>query len=346
MTQPNILFEEKDELKIQKLLFQEIRKRIYSEKALVSELMKILGLGRSAIYRRLSGESILSIAETTKLARHFNCSLDGLIWKDTNKVRFDFPVLQHQIKDVRTFMSGIESDMALAIQLDQVSIDFVSREIPLFHYFNFTELTAFKSYIWCRTIWRLPEYQERQFSLKQIKGIKRYQKKILQHYNKVPGSEVWSTDCLSITLTQIEYYLRQDMFSEPEEALLICIQLKSLFAHLYEMTSTGKKFPMGTSPEENSPDFFLYHNQLAHSNSFVLVNSPYVNKSFVTIDNLHAVKSSEPEFYKFMKDWKLGLIKESILIDSNATSARNKFFNKINRQLSAFEKRIKKYLEQ
>jgi len=51
---------------------------------------------------------------------------------------------------------------------------------------------------------------------------------------------------------------------------------------------------------------------------------------------------SEPEFYQFMKDWKLRLIKESILIDSNA---RNKFFNKINRQLSAFEKRIKKYLE-
>jgi len=98
-------------------------------------------------------------------------------------------------------MAGIEADMALATQLDQVSINFVSREIPLFHYFNFTELTAFKAYVWCRTIWRLPEYQERQFSLKQIKGIKRYQKKILQHYNNVPGSEIWSTDCLSITLT-------------------------------------------------------------------------------------------------------------------------------------------------
>jgi len=333
-----------DELQLQQLFFQQIRKKAKSEKALVKELMEILGLGKSAIYRRLSGESMLSMGETFKLADHYDCSLDQFIGKDKTRISFDFPVLRNRITDVKTFMASIESDMARVTQLAQVSVDFISREIPLFHYFNFPELTAFKAYIWSRTIWRLPDYQERQFSLKQIKGIKRYQEKILKHYNKVPGSEIWSTDCLSITLTQIEYYLAQDMFREPEEALLLCTQLKSLFHHLYEMTTHGKKFSLGSSPKKDAPDFTLYHNQLAHSNSFILVNSPDVNMSFVTIDNLHTIKSSEPEFYQFMKDWKMGLVEKSIPVNSTAT-ARNKFFNNIDRQLNRFEKRIKKYLE-
>jgi len=42
MNQPTMFFDEKDELVIQKLLFQEIRKKIHSEKALVSELMRVL----------------------------------------------------------------------------------------------------------------------------------------------------------------------------------------------------------------------------------------------------------------------------------------------------------------
>ncbi len=170
-TEPSIAL---NEVQLQQLFFQQIRRKAKSEKVLVKELMEILGLGKSAIYRRLSGESILSMGETFKLAEHYDCSLDQFIGKDKARVCFDFPVLNNPITDVKTFMAGIESDMGRVTQLAQVSIDFISREIPLFHYFNFPELTAFKTYIWSRTIWRLPAYQERQFSLKKIKGIKPY----------------------------------------------------------------------------------------------------------------------------------------------------------------------------
>ena len=66
--------------------------------------------------------------------------------------------------------------------------------------------------------------------------------------------------------------------------------------------------------------------------------------SFVTIDNLHVVKSTDPKFCQFMRDWKNKLIDQSIRIDSNTTGLKNKFFNKIERQIVAFEKKIKKKL--
>jgi len=330
---------------LQKQFFHQLKKKLVSEKSMVSELMQLLGLGKTSIYRRLSGESILSLAETMKIARQYNMLLDQFVYPDESRMIVDFPVMENPIRNAADFLSDIELDMVLASQLDQVSIDFISREIPLFHYFNFPELTAFKAYIWSRTIWRLPEFQDRQFSLNQIKGLLRHQKNILKYYNQMPGTEIWSTDSLAITLLQIEHYLFDDMFKYPEEALLLCQQLKQLFEHLFEMTTHGKKFPMGKKPKADSPDFSLYHNQLAHSNSFILVASPKVNMSFVTIDNLHTVKSTDAQFFYFMNNWKNNLIKQSIHISTKAARPKIKFFNKIEKQILAFEKKIKRKLE-
>lgn len=330
------------EVQLQKLFFQEVQQKAQSEKSMVTELKSILGLGKTAVYRRLSGESMLSLGETLKLARHYNISIDQLIQSDLSRVTFDFPVLQQPVKSAAEFLESIEKAMEQAVNLDQVSVDFVSREIPLFHYFNFPELTAFKAYIWSRTIWQLPTFQERQFSLTQINGIKRHQKNIQKHYISMPGTEIWSTDSLAITLLQIEHYLSNDMFKYPEEALLLCQQLRELFEHLYKMSTHGKKCAPGKEPLDNAPDFSFYHNQLAHSNSFILVNSSVVDMSFVTIDNLHVINSSDPKFCQFMKNWKDRLIEQSIRIDASTTTSRNKFFNNIERQIIAFEKKIKR----
>jgi hypothetical protein len=312
---------------------------------LAEALMQILSIEKSSAYRRTSGASPLSLEEMALLARHFKLSIDQFIFADTNKSVFTFPYMEQPVQSIGNFMEGIAQRIEQAAQLEEMKIDFVSREIPIFHYFNFPELTAFKAYIWGRTVWKLPQFQKQKFSLRKIKGIKRYQQKILKHYNILPGNEIWGTDGLSIPLSQIEYYLEQDMFEEPEEALLLCEQLRALMQHVAAMTKQGKKFALGTTPTSDAPDFQLYHNQLAHTNSFILVTSPQVKVSFVTMDNLHPATITDPSFHAFMDNWRARLTEQSVAISGVSSGTHTKFFNQAKKQISRFERSINRILE-
>ena len=323
---------------------QHIKSKIPNGK-LAEALMQILHLEKSAAYRRSSGTSPLSLEEITLLAQHYGVSVDQFIFAGTDKSVFTFPYMQQPVKSIGDFMEGIAQRVEQAAQLKDMRIDFVSREIPIFHYFNFPELTAFKTYIWGRTIWKLPKFQGQKFSLKKIKGIKRYQEKILKHYNTLPGNEIWGTDGLSIPLSQITYYLEQDMFEEPAEALLLCDQLRTLMGHVAAMTKTGKKFALGTAPTSEAPDFQLHHNQLAHTNSFILVTSPQVKVSFVTMDNLHPATVTDPAFHHFMNNWKARLMEQSVQISGLSSGTHTKFFNQAEKQIGRFERKIKSLLE-
>jgi len=323
---------------------QHIKAKIPNGK-LAEALMQVLNLEKSAAYRRSSGTAPLSLEEITLLAQHFSVSIDQFIFAGTDKSVFTFPYMQQPVKSIGSFMEGIAQRIEQAAQLKEVRIDFVSREIPIFHYFNFSELTAFKIYIWGRTVWKLPQFQQQKFSLKKIKGIKQYQQKILKHYNTLPGNEIWGTDGLSIPLSQIEYYLEQDMFEEPVEALLLCDQLRALMYHVAEMTKEGKKFASGTVPTADAPNFQLYHNQLAHTNSFILVTSPQIKVSFVTMDNLHPATITDPSFHAFMDNWKARLMEQSVQISGLSSGIYTKFFNQAEKQINKFEKRINRILE-
>lgn len=312
---------------------------------LAEVLMQILSIEKSAAYRRSSGTSPLSLNEIKLLAQHFSVSVDQFIFADTDKSVFTFPYMEQPVRSIGDFMEGIAQRIEQAAQLKEVKINFVSREIPIFHYFNFPELTAFKTYIWGRTVWKLPQFQEQKFSLKKIKGIKRHQQKILKHYNILPGNEIWGTDGLAIPLSQIEYYLEQDMFEEPEEALLLCEQLRALMQHVGAMTKQGKKFALGTTSTPDAPNFELYHNQLAHTNSFILVTSPQVKVSFVTMDNLHPATITDPSFHAFMDNWRARLVEQSVSISGSSSGTHTKFFNQAEKQISRFERRINRILE-
>jgi len=308
--------------------------------------MRLLHIEKSGAYRRMSGETSLSLEEMILLSRQFQVSIDQLVFADTDNTVSSFSYMERPVRSISEFMDGIAGRIEEATQIGKVHIDFVSREIPIFHYFNFPELTAFKTYIWARTIWKLPQFQGQRFSLNQIRGIKRQQKNIIEHYNSVPGSEIWGTDSLSIPLSQIEYYLEQDMFIDPEEALVLCGQLRELMEHVNAMTKHGKKFTLGKEPSSDAPDFKMFHNQLAHTNSFILATSPQVKVSMVTMDNLHPATFTDPRFHAFMDGWRARLAEQSIPISGSSSGSHTKFFNQAEKQISRFEKRIKNLLEQ
>jgi hypothetical protein len=78
---------------IQTEIFRLVKERISSSDSLGNALADILHLSPDAVYRRYRGETILSIQEAQRLAKHFDISLDALSSLSKGSVTFNYSPL-------------------------------------------------------------------------------------------------------------------------------------------------------------------------------------------------------------------------------------------------------------
>jgi len=332
--------------KLQQLFLTQISEKAGSDRQLVEILKSDIGLSKSASYRRMNGESSLSFWEIVALSKRFNVSLDQFSDNGANVFTARFPFMNHPVEDFKDYLQPIQNNLSKALELADVRISFISREIPLFHYFNFKELTAFKAYLWGRMMWDFPQFQEKQFSLDEVKGISKICKSIVKLYYKTPGIEIWGNNNLEITFNQIYYYLDNGMFKKPDEALVLCKQLSKLMEHLFKMTYHGKKFNYGRSATKANIDFSLFQSQLAPSSNFIIVDANEISEAYVNIDNLHTIRTNHPQFIQFMSNWKNTLRKHSEEITIKSEKSRVRFFNDAEKRLKKFEAQLKKKIKE
>ena len=332
--------------KLQKLFLGQLSKKAGSDKQLIDILKTEIGLSKSAAYRRLNGEAFLSFWEIVELSKKFNVSLDQFTNNQANIFLARFPFMNHPVKNFKDYLQPIHNNLSEALTLSDTRLSFISREIPLFHYFSFPELTAFKAYLWGRMMWDFPRFQKKQFSLNDVKGISQIRKSIVSLYYKTPGIEIWGNNNLDITFNQIHYHLDNGMFKYPEEALILCEQLNQLMEHLYSMTFHGKKFEFGQSPTNNSVDFSLFQSQLAPTSNFIILDANEISEVYVNIDNLHTLKTDNDSFIQFMSNWKKTLQKHSEEITIKSEKSRVRFFNDAEKRLKKFEAQIKKKISE
>ncbi len=317
---------------IQQALFERIQKMGVT----TQELAVVLKLGVGAVYKRLRGETLLNINEIALLAERYNLSLDGLFQPQKGKVAFEFPAMRQPVVQLEQYLSSLLDQLTWAQRLPNVHIYYSTAEIPIFHYLHFPELCAFKLYMWNRTTWELPEWEDKAFSPKPFLENRRLQhlrEAIIAGYNRLPSTELWPTSILNNTLNALEYCAESGAFVQPDDAETLRKQIKQLVQHQKEMAKTGLKFSPGTLPEPGAGTFTLYHNEIAHTNITVLLEWDQGRMAFATFDNPNFMHTTDPEFTEYAAGWFTKLRKRALLISKEGEKHRDRFFNKLQQAL-------------
>src|SRR6185503_15552827 len=76
---PNLLNLLTLDTSVQSLFFEQIRKRLSPHVSFVDELAELLDISRDSAYRRMRGETVLSLDEVKKLSVRFKISVDSII---------------------------------------------------------------------------------------------------------------------------------------------------------------------------------------------------------------------------------------------------------------------------
>lgn len=328
---------------LQKRIFEQILAKTLYKRSLVEELVNLLGISQSAAYKRIQGNVLLNLEELAKVGQHYQMSLDQLLVAPQGRAIFEFKALSQKPKSLEAYLQGLSDDLIALNKTSNPYLYYVSNDLPIFHYFLFPELLAFKLFIWGRTIWGWKGFQRKKFDLKKM--LKDYPILVqpnfdLNIYQQIPSTEFWKEGILDHILTQVKYYQQNGVFAKTDDALVLCNQLKFLTQSLKEMALKETKALNDTIPTKSKrkeKNFHLFQNEISNTNNIILIQSREINWVYTTFDSPNYMVSKEPGLVSYTKDWFEKIQKRSKLISGSESSCLQ-FFNVLEEQILAVER--------
>lgn len=331
-------------MKYQNIIFEKIKSRVPDPKELIDRMTDVLNLSKSACYKRIRGESLLTLDELAILMKEFDLSYDELVFRGKEKIGFYFPYRNQEIKNFFDYVGPIKDFVIRAKDIPGLTVHYAINEFPFFFYFHDKDLTHFKFFTFAQTTWNISSYKSSKFSLEEFSEwplIEPDIQLIQKGYYKIPNVEIWNSSVLSNTLNQIKYLLQAGFFKFPEEALVLCDKLDQVIHHLSKMAEVGQKFLIGQEPGSSSAKLEMYHNEIAHTNNILLLKAPEFNQIYFAYDNPNYIITDDANIIKYTIDWFETIKKSALPISQAADKNRRYFFSQIQKQIEHTRSQIK-----
>ncbi|MCU0444966.1 MAG: helix-turn-helix domain-containing protein, partial [Microscillaceae bacterium] len=136
---------------IQAQLLQTVKDLLSPNLSLVDELADLLQVSPDSVYRRLRGETALTIDEVMLLCKQYRISFDSLLNNSLDNIAFSYPPL-HTYEDFRQYWLNIISMMQKMKLAPNRQITYVADDIPISYHFLYPEHTAFKMFYWMQLL--------------------------------------------------------------------------------------------------------------------------------------------------------------------------------------------------
>ncbi len=329
---------------MQKALFEQIRFRLPANTSFVHEIAELLGISYDSAYRRIRGDKVLDINDLGKLTAKYNISIDALMHIRGNKALFDYFELDHEKFCMKDWVKIILEDTKKINEASEKQIIYAAKDPPIFQQFQFPEIAAFKMFVWQKTLFQFPEFENRLFRLDDVDHeIFEMRKQLLSMSMKIPTIEIWNEDTFNITLRQIEYYHVSGYFSKEDDVCNLCDKLEKWVDHIRKQAELGFKFIYGEPAEGFENTFSMYENEVVLNDNTILVKRDDQKVVYLTFNTLSLLITQNPLVCKNVEDYINKLIRKSNLISVSGAKERNRFFNKLLQTIAEFKKRIEQH---
>lgn len=330
---------------LQQRIFDQILEQFPKRSHAIDELSTLLGIGKDGIYRRMRGDTIVTPDELEQLALKYNLSLDGMIFEESDTVFFSFNGFDKSTKNYHDYLLSFEEELKFAAGSPETRFYYASVELPLFQSCFFPELICFKLYVWGLTVLGYQNLKNLPFSFDLLPApILETTKRIRALYVELPSNEIWGTNVIDNTLSQVEYHFSSGHFATANDAITICEKLTELTYHMQEMAEKGIKFIPGQKVENsNGQAFNLYHNEMIYTSNTILAATPKGKVLFTSLSNPHFLKSTDSRLCDYMENWFEGVVAKSNPISVQSEKQRLWFFNRIRQRIENVKQRIKVY---
>lgn len=324
----------------QEVFFDRLKQKANPAISFVDEIAEVLELSNDSAYRRLRGETAITLEEAIKLAGHFGIGLDEFTSTKSDMVMFGRSTFREKPEDFFTYLQKTaERFGAIAAMREKKGI-YAAKDIPTFSYFQVPEFAEFKLYYWLRTVRGNTLIQDEKFNFGLVpEDLIKKSRAIAKYYFQIPFTELWSEDTVNVALRQIEYFHEAGWMQSSEVAVRVCDALEQIIRGVQKQAETELMWFDGKLVHPDVP-YALYFNDIAVMDNAIFVQTDKFAISMIGYNAMDYLYTQHAGFCRETENFLKKQISRSVLISGAAEKERNKFFNKIYSKIAALKTRI------
>ena len=315
-------------LQLQEYLFQKIREKLPSTASLADVVAELLFVSNDSAYRRIRGETPLVLDEAKTLCDAFSISLDEVLGARQNSISFLYTQVDNSNYSFKKYLQEIHQNLKTIASAEQKELIYLAKDIPIFYNFLSAPLFTFRYFFWMKSILQHPDFVNAQFSMNILPSeIEELGTEINKLYNDISSTEIWNTECVNSTISQIEYYREAGYFSSEKDIEKLYASLKELIEHLRHRADLGCKFLPGENPSSKKNNFQFFYNRVVLGENTIMAITNGRKTLYLSYDVLNYLVTQDERFCNEIHVKLQTLMRRATMLSNTSEKQRNIFFN-------------------
>jgi len=319
---------------IQSVFLEQIRQSLPKNLSFADELAEVLNVSRDSVYRRIRGETVLSLEEVQKLCNQYKVSLDALLSPSSEIISFNKRSIDPIHFTLEQWLTSILNNLEMIHGFPNKEVIYSAKDIPPCYYFKFPGLALFKMFFWMKSYQRLPKYEKLPYEPELVsRQLLALGKKFWDKYAEIPSSEIWSDETFNVTIRQVEFYF-ENGFITLKQAHALLDEYLVMINDIRNSAAVGVK-------KDGTGTFHLYKNDFVISDTTFLFKMGEKRMAFITYNTMNILNTAQESFCRETEDYLTNIINKSTLISTTGERERNKFFNLIEKRIQQSRESIR-----
>jgi hypothetical protein len=228
------------------------------------------------------------------------------------------------------YLSGLIQRLRYVSALRQKEIIYLSKDIPIFHYFHSKPLFAFRYFFWMKTILQHPDFRDQTFSMAHVAPeIEKKAAEVSRLYKDIPSTEIWNSEGINSMLGQIDHYREAGYITAARDVALLYDGLRETIEHISHQAEWGCKFLPGENPGVQPGNYNLYFNQVVMGDNVILVLADGKKTVYINYDVLNYIATSDEAFCNTTHENLRNLMRRATILSNVSEKQRRLFFNSL-----------------
>jgi len=326
----------------QRTFFEMVRERVNDHEILVDVITDLLHCSRDSAYRRIRGTTELSINDAVVIARHFGLPLNHLIGQSANSVIFEKGTFIRSLEDFRNYLQTSLLQLRSIQNHRGHQLVYQAKDIPIYYQFRFPRMSAFKMFVWLKSIYGVDRLEGFQYELDMIpKDLLELGDQLWEAYSKINSVEIWNDTTVLSLLNQLEYYYEAGLLTSKEDAIAICDEYQEMMKLVYRQALRGKKAHHKNLEEFSNAQYNMYYHEILIMDNHILAELDGNKRMyFMPYAGLNYLSTNDPLLTENMSDYLRAQKEKSSLISNISEKERNKFFIRIKNRIDQLKNKI------
>lgn len=329
-------------ISIQETLFQLIKGSMPPNISFVHAISELLGISYDSVYRRVRGEKELTLEELKKICEAYDISVDTLFNLKSHHISFNSLAVAEDGVTLENWLLTLLTEIKKIHQCKQSEIIYSAKDIPVFYYFEFPEIAAFKFFFWQQVMIPSGISGNKKLSLEVPANLFESGRQLLSYYIRIPVIEIWSEETISSILRQIEYCFVAGFFERNEDVFKLCDVLETWLSHVQNQAECGFQFIFGTHPEGIENSYKLFYNEVLVNDNTILVSMDGRKVCYNTYNIISQLITTNPDFCGKIEQSLRILMQKSTMISGTSSKERHRFFNILHEKVRLLRSRIER----